>query len=239
MSRSTAKSDSLPDVRGQARPPVALIAGPTASGKSAVALCFAERTGGVIVNADASQVYADLAVLSARPDAADLARAPHRLFGHVDGTEAWSAARWADEARAEIAAIHESGRLPILTGGTGLYLDTLVHGIAPIPDIDPAIRDAVRAMPVTDSHAALAREDPQAAARLNAATPRASPGRSKSCARPAAPSLTGSAGARAALPAASRSMPAWSCAPRSSCPNAPKPASTSCSTAAPSKKSRP
>ncbi len=155
-------------MRGRSRPPVALIAGPTASGKSAVALRLAERTGGIIVNADASQVYADLAVLSARPDAADLARAPHRLFGHVDGMEAVSAARWAEEARTEIAAIHAAGRLPILTGGTGLYLDTLVHGIAPVPDIDPAIRDMVRAMPVAESHAALAREDPQAADRLNA-----------------------------------------------------------------------
>jgi tRNA dimethylallyltransferase len=161
-------ADSRSDARGLVRPPVALIAGPTASGKSAVALALAEQSGGVIVNADASQVYADLMVLTARPDAADLARAPHRLFGHVDGREAYSAARWAEEARAEIAAIQAGGRLPILTGGTGLYLDTLLHGIAPIPDIDPAIRAAIRAMPVEESHTALGREDPEAAARLNA-----------------------------------------------------------------------
>jgi len=168
MSASTAKSDSHSDPHDQSRPPVALIAGPTASGKSAVALRLAEATGGVIVNADASQVYADLSVLSARPDAADLARAPHRLFGHVDGAEAVSAARWAQEARAEIVAIHKAGGLPILTGGTGLYLDTLIHGIAPIPDIAPAIRAEVRAMPVSESYAALSREDPEVAARLNA-----------------------------------------------------------------------
>jgi tRNA dimethylallyltransferase len=168
MSFSPANADSRSDTHGRDRPPVALIAGPTASGKSAVALRLAEQTGGVIVNADASQVYADLAILSARPDAAELARAPHRLFGHVDGLEAFSAARWAEEARTEIAAAHALGHLPILTGGTGLYLDTLLHGIAPVPDIDPAIRDAIRAMPVEATYAALGREDPEAAARLNA-----------------------------------------------------------------------
>lgn len=168
MSFSPANADSRSDSRGRDWPPVALIAGPTASGKSAVALRLAEQTGGVIVNADASQVYADLAILSARPDAAERARAPHRLFGHVDGMEAFSAARWADEARAEIIAAHDAGQLPILTGGTGLYLDTLLHGIAPVPEIDPAIRDAIRAMPVTETYAALVREDPEAAARLNA-----------------------------------------------------------------------
>jgi tRNA dimethylallyltransferase len=157
-----------PEKPGPERPPVALIAGPTASGKSAVALRLAERTGGTIVNADASQVYADLAILTARPDAADLARAPHRLFGHVDGHEAYSAARWAEEARAEIAALHAAGRLPILTGGTGLYLDTLLNGIAPVPDIAPAIREAIRDMPVAQTYEALQREDPDAAARLNA-----------------------------------------------------------------------
>lgn len=133
-----------------------------------MALRLAEKTGGVIINADASQVYADLAVLSARPDPGDVARAPHRLFGHVDGREAYSAARWAQAAKAEIAVAHAAGRLPILTGGTGLYLDTLLNGIAPIPDIDAAIREEIRAMPVAQCHAALAREDPESAARLNA-----------------------------------------------------------------------
>jgi tRNA dimethylallyltransferase len=145
---------------------VALIAGPTAGGKSAVALRLAERTGGIIINADASQVYADLAIITARPPAQELARAPHHLFGHVDGAEEYSAARWATEARAQIAAAQARGRPAILVGGTGLYLDTLLHGIAPVPDIDPAIRAAVRAMPVGASYACLAAEDPDAAARL-------------------------------------------------------------------------
>jgi tRNA dimethylallyltransferase len=158
---------SHPEERDPERPPVALIAGPTASGKSAVALRLAERTGGVIINADASQVYADLAVITARPPEAETARAPHRLFGHVDGAQNHNAALWAVEARAEIDAAHAQGRPAILVGGTGLYFDTLLHGLAPVPDIDPAIRAAVRALPVAESHAALSVEDPVAAARLN------------------------------------------------------------------------
>ena len=151
------------------RPPLALIAGPTASGKSDIALALAERTGGEIVNADASQVYRDLRVLSARPSPQEEARAPHHLFGHVDGADAMSAARWAAEAKATIADIHARARLPILVGGTGLYLRTLLDGIAPVPEIDSAIRAAVRALPVAEAHAALAREDPPAAARLASA----------------------------------------------------------------------
>ena len=91
---------------------------------------------------------------------------PHRLFGHIDGAEACTAARWAAEARIAINEAHADGRLPILVGGTGLYLRTLLDGIAPVPDIDPDIRSAVRAMAVADAHAALSREDPAAAARL-------------------------------------------------------------------------
>lgn len=154
------------ETRGESRPPLALIAGPTASGKSALALALAERTGGVIINADASQVYADLRILSARPSDAEMERAPHRLFGHMDGREACSAARWAGDAKREIAAAHAAGRLPVLAGGTGLYIRTLLDGIAPVPDIDPAIREAVRALPVAAAHAALMREDPASAAAL-------------------------------------------------------------------------
>ncbi len=145
---------------------LALIAGPTASGKSALALALAERANGVIINADASQVYADLAVLSARPSAEEMARVPHRLFGHIDGAEPCSAARWALDAKAAIAAAHESGRVPILVGGTGLYIRTVLDGIAPVPEIDPVVREQVRAMPVTAAYDALTREDPEAAARL-------------------------------------------------------------------------
>ncbi|WP_176591232.1 tRNA (adenosine(37)-N6)-dimethylallyltransferase MiaA [Sphingobium sp. EM0848] len=152
--------------KGESRPRVALIAGPTASGKSALAVRLAHATDGIVINADASQVYADLQILSARPNKEEMASAPHRLFGHIDGAEACTAARWAAEARAEVDRAHLEGRLPILVGGTGLYLRTLLDGIAPVPDIDPAIRAAIRAMPVTDAHAALSREDPDAATRL-------------------------------------------------------------------------
>lgn len=143
--------------------PVALIAGPTASGKSALAVRLAEVADGVVINADASQVYADLRVLSARPDAAEEARAPHRLFGYRDGAEACSAADWAEDAKREIGAAWAAGKLPILVGGTGLYLRTLIFGIAPVPAIDPAIREAVRALPVAAAYAALTVEDPSMA----------------------------------------------------------------------------
>lgn len=148
------------------RPRLALIAGPTASGKSALALELAERANGVIINADASQVYADLAVLSARPSAQEMARAPHRLFGTRDGAKPCSAADWATDANAAIAAAHAAGQLPILVGGTGLYIRTLLDGIAPVPEIEPAVRATVRAMPVAEAYAALTREDAPAAARL-------------------------------------------------------------------------
>lgn len=130
---------------------------------------LAERHRGTIINADSAQVYRDLRILSARPSAEEEARAPHALFGHIDGAEDHNAARWAAEAQAAIADAHAAGRLPILVGGTGLYLRTLLDGIAPVPDIDPAVRAAVRALPVGEAHAALAREDADAAARLNPA----------------------------------------------------------------------
>ncbi|WP_228765955.1 tRNA (adenosine(37)-N6)-dimethylallyltransferase MiaA [Sphingopyxis solisilvae] len=151
-------------------PPLAIIAGPTASGKSALAVAVAKAVGrGVVINADASQVYADLAILSARPSDDEMAGIPHHLFGHIDAAEAHNAVRWADEARAAIAAAHAAGDIPILVGGTGLYLRTLLYGIAPVPEIDPEIRAAVRALPVADAHAALATDDPEAAVRLNPA----------------------------------------------------------------------
>lgn len=147
---------------------VALIAGPTASGKSALALALAEKHRGTVINADSMQVYADLRILTARPSVEEEARVPHRLFGHVDGADAYSAARWAAEARAAIAEAHHEGRLPILVGGTGMYLRTLLEGIAPVPEIDPAVRKMVRALPVAEAYAQLAATDPEAAARLNA-----------------------------------------------------------------------
>ena len=149
------------------KPPLAVIAGPTASGKSAFALRMAQEQGGVIINADASQVYADLAILSARPTADEEARVPHRLFGTIDGATACTAAHWAALARTEIAGAHARGLLPILVGGTGLYLRILLQGIAAVPAIPAAVRDAVRALPPARLRAALEAEDPAMAARLH------------------------------------------------------------------------
>ena len=152
-------------------PPLALIAGPTASGKSDLAVRAAlavQAAGGkaVVINADSAQVYADLAVLSARPTETEMQGVPHRLFGAWDGAEACSAADWAAAARAEVAAAHAAGALPILVGGTGLYIRTLLDGIAPVPAIDPDVRAEVRALPVSEAYAALASEDPARAAVL-------------------------------------------------------------------------
>jgi tRNA dimethylallyltransferase len=149
------------------KPPVALIAGPTASGKSELALRLAEATGGAIVNADSAQVYRHLPILSAAPSPGDLVRAEHRLYGVRDGAEPCSAADWAALAKVEVSSLHEEGRLPILVGGTGLYLRTLLAGIAPVPSIDPAVRAEVRAASVAENLAALMPLDPVAAATLN------------------------------------------------------------------------
>jgi tRNA dimethylallyltransferase len=148
------------------KPPLALIAGPTASGKSALALALAERSGGAVINADSAQVYRDLPVLSAAPSDEELARAEHRLYGILDGAVPCSAAHWSEMARREIADVHAGGRLPVLVGGTGLYLRTLLEGIAPVPEIDPEVRRRVRAAAVEDNRAKLEAFDPQAAARL-------------------------------------------------------------------------
>ncbi|MAW98489.1 MAG: tRNA (adenosine(37)-N6)-dimethylallyltransferase MiaA [Sphingomonas sp.] len=147
-------------------PRVALIAGPTASGKSALALTLAEAHRGTVINADSAQVYRDLRILSARPSPEEEARAPHRLFGHVDGAQSYSAARWASEAKEEIAQAHAADRLPILVGGTGMYLRTLIDGIAPVPEIDPQIREEIRARAVADNYRLLQSADPAAAERL-------------------------------------------------------------------------
>ena len=153
------------------RPPLALIAGPTASGKSdlAVRLALALHARGreaVVINADSAQVYADLAVLSARPSADEMRGIEHRLFGSWDGATACSAADWAVGARAVIAEVHARGAVPVLVGGTGLYLRTLLDGIAPVPAIEPGVRTEVRALPTADAYAALQHEDPDRAAVL-------------------------------------------------------------------------
>ena len=112
---------------------VVIVAGPTASGKSALALALAEAYGGTVINADALQAYRDLRILTARPDAASEARAPHRLYGYLDAAERGTAARWHGLALVEIAAAVAAGRLPIVTGGTGLYLRALAAGLAAVP----------------------------------------------------------------------------------------------------------
>jgi tRNA dimethylallyltransferase len=153
-----------------AAPPVVIVGGPTASGKSALAIALAERLDGTVVNADSMQVYRDLAILTARPTAADTARVPHRLFGFLDAADFCSAARWRDLASAEIAAIHETGRRAIVVGGTGLYLRALMQGMAAVPPIPAAVRTAARArhaeLGAAAFHAALAGRDPVMAARL-------------------------------------------------------------------------
>jgi tRNA dimethylallyltransferase len=145
---------------------IVVITGPTASGKSAIALRLAQAIGGSIVNADASQLYADLRLISARPSPAEEALVPHRLYGVLDGDEIASAARWAGMARTVIDAELAGGRVPILVGGTGMYLATLLDGIAPVPEIAPDVRAGVRALATPDAIAALAAEDPVLAARL-------------------------------------------------------------------------
>jgi tRNA dimethylallyltransferase len=152
--------------------PLLIVAGPTASGKSALALVLAEAFAGTIINADSMQVYRDLHVLTARPRPEEEARAPHRLYGVIDAAEPCSAGRWRAMALTEIEAARAAGRVPILAGGTGLYLHALVHGIAAMPAIPAAVRAAAQALHAALGGAAfrarLAELDPGAAARLAA-----------------------------------------------------------------------
>ena len=147
-----------------------LVAGPTASGKSALALALAEAFEGVIINADSMKVYRELRVLTARPDQAALGRAPHRLYGVLPAAPPCSAGRWREMALDEIAAARRGGQTPILVGGTGLYFRALSHGLAPVPEIRPEVRNA--AARLLDRlggarfHALLAERDPAMAAKL-------------------------------------------------------------------------
>jgi len=153
-----------------ARKPVVALTGPTACGKSGLAVAVAEAFAGTVINADSMQIYRDLPILTAVPDAAHRARVPHRLYGVRDAARPCSAEAWRDLALREIATAHAHGRLPIVVGGTGLYLRALTRGIAPIPDVPEPIRTAVRArqrsVPPPQLHAELAAEDPAMAARL-------------------------------------------------------------------------
>ncbi|MGD9671249.1 MAG: tRNA (adenosine(37)-N6)-dimethylallyltransferase MiaA [Hyphomicrobiaceae bacterium] len=156
----------------QRRPRAILIAGPTASGKSAIAIAAAQAWGGVVINADSMQVYRELCVLTARPSQADEACVPHRLYGHVSVREPYSVARWLDQARAEISAAEAGGLLPVITGGTGLYFKALLEGLSPVPPIPEDVRAHWRAAGATWSagelHAELKRADPQTAAQIRA-----------------------------------------------------------------------
>ncbi|UOM36942.1 tRNA (adenosine(37)-N6)-dimethylallyltransferase MiaA [Acuticoccus sp. I52.16.1] len=152
-----------------------LIAGPTASGKSQLALTLAERLGGAVVNADSMQVYRDLRVLTARPGVADEARAPHHVYGTLDAAEPASVARWLGDAATAIEAARHAGRVPIVVGGTGLYLAALTEGLSPMPRIPDAVRrhwrQAQAHEPPQVLHAILAERDPAAAARLRPTDP--------------------------------------------------------------------
>jgi tRNA dimethylallyltransferase len=155
---------------GGMTPSAILLAGPTASGKSALALALAEKLRGTIINADSMQVYRDLRIITARPAPDEEARAPHRLYGHVDAAENYSAGRWSVDAAAAIAEVTHEGRLPIVVGGTGLYFKTLTQGLAAIPPIPAAIRAAVRERlareGVAPLYAELGRRDHATAQRL-------------------------------------------------------------------------
>jgi tRNA dimethylallyltransferase len=152
-----------------------LIAGPTASGKSALAASLAARLGGAVVNADSMQVYRDLAILTARPKPSDLALEPHFLFGHVDGAVNYSVGRYLEDAEAILSQLRTESVLPIFVGGTGLYFKALTQGLSDIPKVPEAIRSAVRARaegkPAAALHAELAACDPLTAERLRPSDP--------------------------------------------------------------------
>jgi len=156
---------------GQARrQPVAVVVGPTASGKSALALALAARLRGTVINADSMQVYRELPILTAQPSAAERAAQPHLLYGHRPAAEAYSVAAWCEEAAEAIAAARSDERLPVLVGGTGLYLDRLRHGLAPVPAVPEELRARLRAELTAEGaavlHRRLAELDAEAAARL-------------------------------------------------------------------------
>ncbi|MES5488258.1 tRNA (adenosine(37)-N6)-dimethylallyltransferase MiaA [Bradyrhizobium sp. INPA03-11B] len=147
-----------------------LIAGPTASGKSALALALAQRTGGVVINTDSMQVYRDLRIITARPTVSEEAQVPHRLYGHVDAGVNFSAGAWVTDAAKVLGEARAQGQLPIFIGGSGLYFKAMTRGLSAVPPIPPDVRDAVRARleqhGVEALHAELATRDPVSAERL-------------------------------------------------------------------------
>jgi tRNA dimethylallyltransferase len=156
-------------------PKAILIAGPTASGKSAVALALAERLVGTVINADSMQLYRELRILTARPSEAEERLAPHRLYGTVPGSEAFSVGRWLEEAKAAIAEARGEGRVPILVGGTGLYFKALLEGLAPVPDIPSELRahwrEKSERLGTEALHRELVARDSGMAAKLRASDP--------------------------------------------------------------------
>jgi tRNA dimethylallyltransferase len=152
-----------------------LIAGPTAAGKSSLALALAEHLDGTVINADSMQVYRELRILTARPGPEDEARAPHALYGFIGGAEAYSAGRYGLDASRAIAETRAAGRVPIVVGGTGLYFKVLLEGLSPVPPADPQVRAFWRAQaherPAPELHALLAERDPETAARLMSTDP--------------------------------------------------------------------
>ena len=147
-----------------------LIAGPTATGKSALALGLAQETGGVVINTDSMQVYRDLRIITARPTPEEEARVPHRLYGHVDAAVNFSAGSWVSDAASVLAEVRPQNRLPIFVGGSGLYFKALTRGLSAVPPISAEVRESVRARLERDGvealHAELARRDPLSAERL-------------------------------------------------------------------------
>ena len=152
-----------------------LIAGPTASGKSRLAMELAEKIGGVVINADSMQVYREPRILTARPSDADMERVPHLLYGHVSARELYSVGRYRSDAVDALAQARAMGRIPIFTGGTGLYFSALTEGLAGIPPIPAAIREGARArlkqIGVSALHAELAARDPETASQLRPTDP--------------------------------------------------------------------
>ena len=156
--------------KAQTKTSAVLIAGPTASGKSQLALELARQSGGVIINTDSMQVYRDLGVLTARPTVEEEAAAPHRLYGHVDASINFSAGAWVTDAAKALEDARAQHRLPIFVGGTGLYFKALTRGLSAVPPIAPEIRESVRARLERDGvealHAELTKRDLASAERL-------------------------------------------------------------------------
>lgn len=163
------------EMTGVSRLRAILIAGPTASGKSALALALSERLDAVVINADSMQVYAELRVLTARPSEEEEAQAPHALYGHLSADTLYSVGQWLIDAEAAMQAAREEGRMPIVVGGTGLYFKALTQGLSEIPpvpdDIRALWREKAETMPVQELHAELATRDPVMASRLRPSDP--------------------------------------------------------------------